>query len=73
MSPILLSTETEAEPTEFACRLANRVARYRASGDAVDRQSLVGALVEAGFPAEAIETYLDEAMHAAGIAGEGAP
>jgi len=69
MSPILLSSEPPEDELVLISRLANRIARYRACGDAADHESLRDALCRDGFT----PTQLDEALgRALAVLGEGA-
>jgi len=62
MSPILLSSEHHADEGGLASRLANRIACYRARGDATDARSLREALRRDGFSEDETGEALEHAL-----------
>lgn len=69
MSPILLSSEQPDDDLALVSRLANRIARYRACGDAAEQEGLQASLRRDGFTDDQLEQALGRAL---AVLGEGA-
>lgn len=68
MSPILLSSEHPDDDLVLVSGLANRIARYRACGDAADHESLRGTLCRDGFTHGQLDKGLSREL---AVLGEG--
>lgn len=66
MSPILLSSEEPDGDLALVSRLANRIACYRASGDAAVPERLQAALRHDGFTDDQLDQALGRALAALG-------
>ncbi len=64
MSPITLTGEEMPDPAVAVSRFANRIARHRATGGALDRDSLEELLMQAGHSRQAIDAHLPAELEA---------